>query len=437
MGRERPLRQTPPRSPAAGRGPTDSLRRSPRVGRPLWGLVWLALLLHLPCGPELSAQELPPEWIDPVTAGFDPQVLAEIAPRVERALTEQQLPGCVVACGRARGLVYLAAFGQRAVEPDRIPMTVDTLFDLASLTKPIATATSIHLLAERGQLALTDPVARHLPGFGQRGKQELTLFDLLTHQSGLLADNALSDYQHGPAEAIRRICALGLKAPRGSRFLYSDVNYIVLGEVVRRVSGVSLAEFTRQEVFGPLGMGATGYRPGPELRERVAPTTQRGGKWICGEVHDPRAHLLEGVAGHAGLFATAADLARYARCLLQRGRLGERVVLRPETVATLVAGHNIPGTTPGSSVRRTPGWDQQSGYSINRGVGFSPRAFGHGGFTGTVIWFDPELDLFFLFLSNRVHPAGKGSVNRLAGELGTLFARALRDRPAPPDLPCP
>ena len=397
----------------------------------------LCVCLWLGMATGLGAQESGALLLDPASAGFDPRVFDDIAPRVERAIADRQLPGCVIACGRSGGLVYLQAFGHRAVEPDRVPMTVDTVFDLASLTKPIATATSIHLLAERGRLALTDPVARHLPGFEQRGKHDLTVLDLLTHRSGLLADNALADYQHGPEESLRRICALGLKAPRGSRFIYSDVNYIVLGEVVQRVAGESLAEFTRRELFEPLQMAATGYRPGPELRTRTAPTTRREGKWIVGDVHDPRAHLLDGVAGHAGLFSTASDLARFARCLLSGGSLEGRQLLRPETVATLTAGHAIPGATPGSSVWRTAGWDRQSGYSINRGVGFGPRAFGHGGFTGTVLWIDPDRDLFCVFLSNRVHPDGKGSVNRLAGELGTIFARALGERPPAPDPSSP
>ena len=185
-------------------------------------------------------------------------------------------------------------------------MTTDTVFDMASLTKPIATATSVMILVERGKLRLDDPVAKYLPDFAQQGKDKITIEQLLTHQGGLLPDNAVKDYLDGPEKAWRRIDALKLQYTPGTKFVYTDVGFLVLGELVHRVSGQPVDEFARDNIFRPLGMSETGYLPAEELRQRAAPTEQRDRKWIQGEVHDPRAFHLGGVAGHAGLFSTAA-----------------------------------------------------------------------------------------------------------------------------------
>jgi uncharacterized protein YbbC (DUF1343 family)/CubicO group peptidase (beta-lactamase class C family) len=307
-------------------------------------------------------------------------------------------------------------------------MTTDTVFDMASITKPVATATSVMLLVERGQLELGDKVASIIPEFAVNEKDGVTIHDLLTHQSGLLPDNALSDYDDGPEAALRKICELKLQAPTGSKFIYSDVNYILLGEIIRRTSGQSVHEFSRDHIFKPLGMNETGYLPEESLRSRCAPTEERDGHWMQGEVHDPRAFKLGGVAGHAGLFSTAEDIAIYAQMMLGGGAYGGASVLAPCTVATMTRGYRV------SSGLRGLGWDKRTGYSINRGELLSDSAFGHGGFTGTVLWIDPELELFVIFLSNRVHPDGKGLVNPLAGRIGTVAAAAIRDpgRAAPP-----
>jgi uncharacterized protein YbbC (DUF1343 family) len=315
-------------------------------------------------------------------------------------------------------------------------MTVDTVFDMASITKPVATATSIMILLEKGKIKLGQRVTDWIPEFGQNEKDNITIFDLLTHQSGLLPDNPLRDYEDGPEAALQRICQLTLQAPTGTRFIYSDVNYILLGEIVRRASGRPLDQFAREEIFLPLGMHDTMFRPDEARRERAAPTEQRDGRWMQGEVHDPRAWRLGGVAGHAGLFSTAEDLAIYAQMMLERGQYGNVRVLSPATVATMTRGYRILGgqrsTQEGVPFNppiflRGLGWDKRSGYSINRGELFTESAFGHGGFTGTVLWIDPGLDLFFIFLSNRVHPDGKGLVNPLAGRIATVVAASIRD----------
>src|SRR5436190_5626733 len=338
----------------------------------------------------------------------------------------------------------LKAYGNKQVQPSELPMTIDTVFDMASITKPVATATSVMLLVERGQLKLGQRVSSIIPEFAANEKEPITIFDLLTHQSGLLPDNAVKDYENGHDEAIKKICDLKLQAPTGTRFIYSDVNYILLGEIIRRLSGKSVHEFSRENVFQPLGMRETGYLPSETLKARAAPTEQRDGKWMLGEVHDPRAFLLGGVAGHAGLFSTAEDLAIYAQMMIGGGEYNGVRILSPRTVATMTRGYKIMGGTrstmegvpPNTPVfLRGLGWDKRSGYSINRGELMTDAAFGHGGFTGTVMWIDPELELFVIFLSNRVHPDGKGLVNPLAGRIGTVAAGAIRDvaptRPQP------
>ena len=241
---------------------------------------------------------------------------------------------------------------------------------------------------------------------------------MLTHQSGLLPDNELADYTDGPDKAWEHVCGLGLRAAPGEKFIYSDVGFIVLGELVRRVSGETLDAFVQCNVFQPLGMNETCFRPASALAARAAPTERRDQRWMQGEVHDPRAHLLGGVAGHAGLFSTADDLALYAQMLLQRGAGPAGLVLASQTVDQMVADY------PVSSGIRGLGWDKQTGYSSNRGTGFSPRAFGHGGFTGTSLWIDPDRDLFVVFLSSRLHPDGQGVVNPLAGRIGTIAVEA-------------
>lgn len=378
----------------------------------------------------------------PEEAGLDSAQLARIDGIVAQGLADKRMPGCVVCIGRRGKIVLLKAYGNKQLQPSEVPMTTDTLFDMASITKPVATATSIMLLVERGQMKLSQRVADLLPDFAANDKGDITIFDLLTHQSGLLPDNALADYQNGREEALKKICALKLQAPLATRFIYSDVNFILLGEIVRLVSGKSVHEFSRENVYQPLGMKETGYLPSAELSKRAAPTEQRDGHWMQGEVHDPRAFKLDGVAGHAGLFSTAEDLAVYAQMMLGRGEYGGVRVLAPLTVATMTRGYKLPAgsrnTTEGvpanpATFFRGLGWDKRTSYSSNRGEMLSDAAFGHGGFTGTVLWIDPELDLFFIFLSNRVHPDGKGNVNSLAGRIATVAAAAIRDtekRPA-------
>jgi CubicO group peptidase (beta-lactamase class C family) len=286
----------------------------------------------------------------------------------------------------------------------------------------VATATSILILADRGKIDLDAPAAEYIPEFAQNGKEEITIAQLLTHQGGLIPDNPLSDYGAGPEKAWESIFALQPRVTPGSRFVYTDVGFLVLGEVVHRTSDQDLNEFTRENLFGPLGMRATGYLPSRQLAVGAAATERRDGRWMVGEVHDPRAHALGGIAGHAGLFSTAEDLAVYAQMMLGRGEYGGARIFSEQTWKKM--------TTPVavSSGRRGLGWDMRTGYSSNRGKGFSESAFGHGGFTGTSLWIDPGRDLFVIFLSSRLHPDGKGSINPIAGQVGTIAVEAIEER---------
>ncbi|MGI9470838.1 MAG: serine hydrolase domain-containing protein [Rubripirellula sp.] len=340
---------------------------------------------------------------------------------IARGIEEGQMPGAVVVIADDQQILYQRAFGHRQIEPEREPMTMDTVFDLASLTKPVATATSVMRLIQAGKLDPEAPVSKYLPEFGDQGKDSITVADLLLHVGGLIPDNALRDYQDGGEKSWQRICELKPVANRGEEFKYTDVGFIVLGKLVERVSGVPLDQFAKREIFEPLGMTTTTFNPDDTLCLRAAPTEQRNGEWMRGEVHDPRAYLMDGVAGHAGLFSTAGDLVRYGQAMLRNGSVGDVVVLEEPTFRLMTKPRQVPRGS------RTFGWDHQSPYSSNRGESLSTSAFGHGGFTGTAMWIDPGKNRVVVFLSNRLHPDGKGSVNRLAGEVATLVGNATED----------
>jgi len=383
------------------------------------------------CRFQSADAEVPPRLphAKPEAVGMDAGRLALIDFVIQRGLERDSMPGAVVLVGYQGKIVFLKAYGDRQLQPEKVAMTADTVFDMASLTKPIATATSVMQLVEQGKIKLSDPVSHYIPEFAANGKQAVTVYQLLTHQGGLIPDNSMKDYRDGPETAMERIYALKLYYEPGTRFVYTDVGFILLADIVKRVTGQSVHEYSGKNIFQPLGMKETGYLPAPELRKRAATTQQREKRWMQGEVHDPRAYGLGGVAGHAGLFSTAEDLAVYAQALLGRGSYQGVRILKPETVDTMTRGY------PVDDVVRGLGWDVLSRYSSNRGDFHSRRAFGHGGFTGTSLWIDPAQDLFVIFLSNRVHPDGKGSINSLAGRIGTIAAAAIQQPPVPQSAP--
>lgn len=351
---------------------------------------------------------------------FFPQKLAQMDAAVLGTISSNQIPGGVLWLERNRN-AYHKAYGSRAVVPTKAPMTEDAIFDAASLTKVIATTPAILLLIERGKINLDAPAQTYLPEFRSEGKGAITVRHLLTHTSGLRpglsATPPWSDYE----KAIELACAeKPLNAP-GAVFRYSDINFIVLGEIARRVSGVRLDEFVAREIYQPLKMSDTGFLPPVSKLARIAPTERVEGEILRGKVHDPTARRMGGVAGHAGLFTTASDLARFARMMLNEGSLDGVRVFKPETVR-LMTRVQSPDAVPS---RRGLGWDIDSGYSRPRGKHFPLGSYGHTGFTGTCLWIDPFSRTFWIFLSNRVHPDGQGNVLPLQAALASLAAEAV------------
>ena len=346
---------------------------------------------------------------------------------VLESIAKKECPGAVVLVGRRGKVVYRKAYGNRAVAPAVEAMTVDTVFDMASLTKPVATATSVMTLVEDGKLRLADRVAKILPGFAAGGgeREIVTVEQLLTHRSGLAADDPMALYTGTPEEIFERKYRQPLVAAPGSRFLYSDAGYEVLGEIVQKVSSLPLNEFSSSRVFEPLGMWETEFRPNgrgklPVLR--IAPTEKISGAFRRGDVHDPRAFAVGGVAGHAGLFSTADDLARYAIAMLKGGG----PVLSPAGVAAMTRPRSF-----GDGDVRALGWDVATSFASNRGDLFPPGSYGHTGWTGTSIWIDPQTQAFVILLTNRNHPDDSGNVIALRGKVASIAASAIAN--AKPD----
>ncbi len=370
----------------------------------------------------------------PESLGFDPAALAEVRSAVSEAVEEGAIPGAVVVVGRRGQIALVEVVGLRAVEPDAQEMTRDTVFDMASLTKPVATATAVMKLWERGAIDLDDPITTYLPELANHGKEAITVEMLLRHRAGLIPDNPIGDYQDGVEEAWRRINEIDLVGTPGEQFRYTDVGFLILGRLVERVSGMSLDEFVREHIFNPIGMRDSMFLPlehGID-RDRIAPTEREGEEWVRGVVHDPRSRAVGGVAGHAGLFSTADDLTVYAQTLLNGGEgpNGTRI-LAPPTVRAMIDA----GDTPDGE-RRGLGWDLNTGYSSPKGERFGPKSFGHTGFTGTSIWIDPETETFVILLTSRLHPGGdKPSPTALRRRLATIVASAIVEGPVPPALP--
>jgi CubicO group peptidase (beta-lactamase class C family) len=355
---------------------------------------------------------------------FHAEKLAAMDAAIEQAIASNKCPGGVLWLER-NGTAYHKAFGQRALVPEREPMTEDTIFDAASLTKVVAGTPAVMLLVEREDVQLDAPVQRYIVEFTGGGKETVTVRQLLVHTSGLRPDIETQSDWRGQEEAIRKACVEEeLRSEPGTVFRYSDINFFLLGEIVQRVSRTPLEVFVQREIYEPLRMTDTGFLPPPEKLSRIAPTeVEKGQPPWRGVVHDPTARKMGGVAGHAGLFTTAADLARYARMLLNLGELDGVRVFKPGTVKLMTSVQ----TPPDVSARRGLGWDIDTRFSGPRGEVFPLGSYGHTGWTGGSLWIDPFSNTFVIFLSNRNHPTGAGSVIALRHELGTLAAESIAD----------
>jgi CubicO group peptidase (beta-lactamase class C family) len=372
----------------------------------------------------------------PEAVGLLSSHLKYIDDAVADSIAAGEIPGAVVLVARRGQIAYLKAYGNRSVQPQIERMTTDTIFDLSSLTKVIATTPSVMLLVENGSLRIEDKVRRYLPDFSGGGKDGITLRQLLTHYSGLKPDFDLSKPWSGNAAALQELWKEKTDSEPGKEFAYSDLNFIALGEIVHVVSGKSLDAFAKENIFVPMGMNETFFCPPSRLVSRTAPTEPRKNtlkylkgqpsdsmdKMVRGEVHDPTAWRMGGVAGHAGLFSTARDLAVFAQMLLNRGTYEGKRILAPMTVDAMTR----PQSPPDSLQVRGFGWDIDSVYSSPRGDLFN-GGYGHTGFTGTSLWIHPPSDTFIIILTNRVHPDGGKDMNHLRSVVANIVASAIAD----------
>jgi uncharacterized protein YbbC (DUF1343 family)/CubicO group peptidase (beta-lactamase class C family) len=361
---------------------------------------------------------LAPAGGDATTAQAAPVRMAGVDSIIQQAISDNNIPGAVLVVGHNGGVVYRKAYGSRALEPRREVMTAETIFDLASLTKVIATTTAVMQLMEHGKIRMNDPVAKYLPEFAQNGKDDITVRQLMTHYSGLAPDLDLTTPWDGKETAFKLAFVEPPAQPPGSSFTYSDINFITLGALVEKISGEPLDAYTTQHIFAPLRMLHTRFVPPATWRPRIAPTQYDDAQHMLrGVVHDPTARRMGGVAGHAGLFSTADDLAKFAQALLSGGD----GILSAEAVTKMTQ----PEQPPSAPVLRGFGWDIDSPFSSNRGDFLPVGSYGHTGFTGTSLWIDPTTETYIILLTNSVHPRGKGNAIGLRSKVATEVAAAL------------
>ena len=407
-----------------------------------------------------SAQNLP--VAAPQTVGMSAEKLNQIDSLVNKDIADKKLPGAVVLVGHKGKIVFRKAYGNRSLVPRVEKMTVDTIFDVASLTKVVATTTSIMILVERGQIRLNDTIGKFIPEIEDESAKKVTIQQLLTHVSGFAPDFDLREKWTWTEGMLKALENEKLRQPPGTKFVYSDIGFIVLGEIAERVSNSSLKTFVRENIFELIKMNDTNFvqhtaaqnqsvysstsltqlNPYVTVKNRIAPTEnikgqqnylgskfegddKIGNQILRGRVHDPTAFRMGGVAGHAGLFSTADDLARFCQMLLNGGILDGKRILSAQTIARMTA----PIVVSEDGATRGLGWDINTSFSSNRGELFPLGSFGHTGFTGTSLWIDRVSQTFVVFLSNRVHPDGKGDVSPLRAKVATVVASAVEDTP--------
>lgn len=355
----------------------------------------------------------------PVMAGdLNPATEQQLQLVVSGQMAAHRIPGAVILIGDAEHVYYRQAFGQRAIVPLPEPMTLDTEFDLASLTKVIATTTAVMQLVESGRLHLDAPVAYYWPAFAANGKQTVTVRQLLAHTSGLRPDLRTLPHEPGRQAVLRATAAEPLLSAPGTNVIYSDLNFIVLGELVQRVTHQSLDAYCRTHIFKPLGMQDTSFLPNARLAALSASTTADASGMRRGRVHDPTASRMGGVSGHAGLFSTAADLARFAQMLLNDGYATRQRILRPASIAALASVASPLADTPWRGI----GWELTPPFVANQDRLPPIGAIGHTGYTGTGLWVDLVTRQFVVILTNRVHPDDSGDARPLRAQVLALLA---------------
>lgn len=376
--------------------------------------------------------ELPLPQARPEEVGMDSRRLMLVDDLINQAIERKDFPGAVLLVTRHGKIVWRKAYGFSQIIPDLRPMKVDMIFDLASITKPVATATSIMILVEQGKIRLWDKVKTYIPEFApyieEKGLpgEDARLFHLLTHTSGLppYTDPEEVAKKYGnpcPTELlVKHIAGLRKEFPPGKVFVYSCLNYITLAQIVKIVSGENIAEFSQKHIFKPLGMNSTFFNPPDEVKPRCVPTQVIDGQPLRGVVHDPLARLQGGISGNAGLFSTADDLAIFAQMMLNKGEFkGVRIIspLAVERMTEVFPRLNFSG--------RGFGWDLDSDYATVRGDLFGYKSYGHSGYTGTSLWIDPETETAVIFLTNRVHPDDKGEIIAMRSKVANIVAAAI------------
>jgi CubicO group peptidase (beta-lactamase class C family) len=355
----------------------------------------------------------------PAEVGMEPAVLARVDSLITSAIADRATPGAAVAIGRHGKLIKLQGYGRLDYRPGYGAVTEASIYDLASLTKVVGTTSAAMMLVDEGRLDLDAPLSRYLPEWQHYAdKQQIKIRNLLQHNAGFKAFAPFYRSYAGRKQYFEAIALLPLDYPTGEKTIYSDFSVILLALAIERVTGMPIDEFLHTRLFGPLGMNDTGYNPAEKLHERVAPTevdTVFRKVHVHGVVHDENAFALGGVAGHAGLFSSARDLARFAQMLLSGGEYAGRRFINANTIAQFTQRQS-------ESSSRALGWDTPSANS-SAGDYFSPTSFGHTGFTGTSMWLDPEKDLFVILLTNRVNPTRD---NQKVGPLRRAFADAVQ-----------
>jgi CubicO group peptidase (beta-lactamase class C family) len=343
-------------------------------------------------------------------SGIRPDLLPNIAALVEKSIADGNYPGAVILASHHGHIFYRGVFGNRRIMPDVAPMRFDTIFDLASLTKVVATTPAIMQLVESGKINLDAPVAFYWPAFGNKGKGRITVRELLTHTSGLSPDLPDTNGEIiGAAETLQQIEDLKPQAVPGTVFVYSDINFIVLGHLIEKITRENLAHYTQEHIFKMLGMKDTAYLPQASLRDRIAPSEIIHNKLRWGEVNDPGTYAMNGISGAAGVFSDAGDLGLYLQCLLDNGRIthatgkdgkkSSRYLLGPLSILKMTT----PQTAPDMTDLRGLGWDLDSRF-VNRGILFPVSSYGHTGWTGTAVWVDPITQTWIVILTSRTHP---------------------------------